>query len=198
MLFVVVQHARGFCYACPIQTYSGRGTLKKGCHPNEHAIAYTDGEDPTPLPNETLSKMSIPIVRSSTGIRPLPRAARIRFGRGQAIQYNVKAKDIGRVREDHVPLLVSYWKTELGTASGPRTQSDSDATDQVSSQIDTTRLVSISQRFSDTYTDMPKARVSSLFPVRGWDRPTRTRSSGLCTYAYKSNVGKLQRAQRSS
>ena len=117
MLFVVVQSARGFCYACPIQTYSGRGTLKKGCHPSEHAIAHTEGEQPAPFPDETLVKTPIPILRSSTDIKPLSRAARIRFGRGQAIQYNVKAKDIGRVKEDYIPLLVRYWQMEIGTAS---------------------------------------------------------------------------------
>ncbi|KAF2262816.1 hypothetical protein CC78DRAFT_582140 [Lojkania enalia] len=113
--FVCVQNARGFCYACPVLTYGGQGTLKSGCDPQEHSIMYLRGDVPTLLPGEkSLQKEPIEIVPAASDRKILDHTSRIRFGRGQAIQYNVKAKDIGHVSEEHIPLLVRYWREEMG------------------------------------------------------------------------------------
>lgn len=76
------------------------------------------GDQPTLLHNEKpLAKQSIEIVPASLEIGSLARASRIRFGKAQPIQHNVKAKDIGHVRDEHIPLLVSYWRMEMGMDS---------------------------------------------------------------------------------
>lgn len=132
--FIVSQEARGFCYAwsviylimlanansnSPIETYGGKATLKPGCNPSEHAVVYMRGDQPSLLLNENgMTKSPIEIIPSSSSIKSLPRAARIRLGRGQVIKHNVRAKDIGRVRDEDIPLLVSYWRLEIGRGMG--------------------------------------------------------------------------------
>jgi hypothetical protein len=77
------------------------------------------GDQPSLLPNEKeMTKQAIEVVPSSHDIGSLARASRVRFGKAQPIQHNVKAKDIGYVKEEHVPLLVSYWRTEMGMDLG--------------------------------------------------------------------------------
>jgi hypothetical protein len=98
-----------------IQTYGNRATMRRGCNPKEHAIAYMDGEEPSLLTGEQpLTKAPIAIVPSTPNSVSLSRASRIRFGRGYALQNNIKAKDIGHVRADHIGRLVSYWRMEMG------------------------------------------------------------------------------------
>jgi hypothetical protein len=102
-----------------IQTYGGRGTLRHGCNPIEHAIVYMKGDQPSLLQDEKeMTKQAIEVIPASRDIGSLARASRIRFGKAQPIQHNVKAKDIGHVSEEHIPLLVSYWWLEMGMNSG--------------------------------------------------------------------------------
>ncbi|KAF2464455.1 uncharacterized protein BDR25DRAFT_242405, partial [Lindgomyces ingoldianus] len=110
--FVVVRAKTEFCFACPIFTYSGQGTMKSGVRPKEHAIAYTWGSTPAPLPGETgLEKAPIPII-GVEGEPPLDRASRIYFGIHHPIQYNVKVRDLGSVYSSYVPTLIGYWSLE--------------------------------------------------------------------------------------
>jgi hypothetical protein len=44
----------------------------------------------------------------------LPIASRIYFGIQHPVQYNVKVKDLGYVREDCVATLLGYWHMEHG------------------------------------------------------------------------------------
>jgi hypothetical protein len=116
--FVVVQDGRGLCYACPILTYGGRGTTKPGCCPEEHAIAYMRGSRPTLLEGEQgITKSPIEITPANEDTKVLDPASRIRFGRGQAIQHNVRAKEIGEVVDDHKNMLVTHWKQEICAGS---------------------------------------------------------------------------------
>ncbi|CAN9477597.1 unnamed protein product [Alternaria alternata] len=111
--FVVLQDNHGFVYACPIGTYAGRGTLKKGCFPWEHAIVYLSGTDPETcyLPGEYESgmvKKPIEIVPVDSSIT-LRSESRIRFGKTYPIEKNVKVKDIGMVHPNHLGKLFQYW-----------------------------------------------------------------------------------------
>jgi hypothetical protein len=112
--FVVVEDKHGFVYACGIGTYSGRGTLKSGINPAEHAIVYLSGTDPEScyLPGEreagmTREPIEVVPVDSSVRIRP---ESRIRFGKTYPIEKNVKVKDIGIVHPSHTYKLVAYWQ----------------------------------------------------------------------------------------
>ncbi|KAH3953826.1 hypothetical protein HBH53_028300 [Parastagonospora nodorum] len=110
--FIVVRNRKAFCYAVPIFTYHGQGTLKSGVVPQEHAIAYSYGTTPQLLPaEEPLSKGPICIV-TNEGEKSLSQASRIFFGIHHPIQYNVKVKDLGYVHPNEVPRFLGYWTME--------------------------------------------------------------------------------------
>ncbi|KAK1917731.1 hypothetical protein P3342_000445 [Pyrenophora teres f. teres] len=110
--FIVVRKKREFCYACPIFTYSGRATTKGGVVPGEHSIVYSRGTDPLLLPHEHgITKPPI-VVDMTAGESYLDVASRIYFGIHHPIQYNVKVKDVGRVPEEAIPLLIGNWREE--------------------------------------------------------------------------------------
>ncbi|KAH4177157.1 hypothetical protein HBH98_180920 [Parastagonospora nodorum] len=110
--FIVVRNRKAFCYAVPIFTYHGQGTLKSGVDPQEHAIAYSHGMTPQLIRGEKpLVKAPICIVMNE-GVGSLPPASRIRFGIHHPIQYNVKVKDLGYVHPNEVPRFLGYWTME--------------------------------------------------------------------------------------
>ncbi|CAO2654004.1 Nn.00g107370.m01.CDS01 [Neocucurbitaria sp. VM-36] len=112
--FIIVRQKREFCYAVPIFSYSGQGTLKNGVVPDEHAIAYSYGQYPQLIPGEQqLSKTPICVVMNQ-GEQALSRASRIYFGIHHPIQYNVKVKDLGYVHPEFMPALRGYWNMENG------------------------------------------------------------------------------------
>ncbi|KAF2815406.1 uncharacterized protein BDZ99DRAFT_377956 [Mytilinidion resinicola] len=113
--FVAVENKAGFCYACPIFTYGGRGTLKPGCRPAEHAIIYyTTLQSPTLLPGENeLRYEPIGVLPPAAERQPLNVACRIRFGKLYPIEWNVKVKDLGRVADEDMGRLIHYYKSEL-------------------------------------------------------------------------------------
>jgi hypothetical protein len=112
--FVVVRQKREFCFACPIYTYSGRGTTKHGVQASEHGIAYSSGSQPTLLPGEFgITKVSLPVIMTP-GERFLDTASRIYYGIHHPIQYNVKVKDVGHVVPELVYKLIDNWKEEDG------------------------------------------------------------------------------------
>lgn len=112
--FVIVQvrKKKHFVKACPITTYSKRGTLKRNCYPPEHAVAYFYGTQPGYLPGEDgMTKEPIEIY-PSTSAEIMEPASRIRFGRTYPVEWNVKVKDIGRVMDSHMTRLIQYWRDE--------------------------------------------------------------------------------------
>jgi hypothetical protein len=98
----------------PIYTYSGRGTTKRGVHPQEHAIAYSWGHTPALTTGESgITLPSIPVVMADA--QPaLHAASRIYFGLTQPIQYNVKVKEVGYVPQDYTHTLLANWRTVDG------------------------------------------------------------------------------------
>ena len=110
--FIVVRQKREFCYACPIFTYSGKATTKRGVRASEHGIAHSWGQKPQLLPGEGgITKPDIPVVMA-TGVSDLHAASRIYYGIIHPIQYNVKVKEIGYVPPVQVPVLIGNWKAE--------------------------------------------------------------------------------------
>ncbi|KAH7062214.1 hypothetical protein B0J12DRAFT_230109 [Macrophomina phaseolina] len=112
--FVVVKEGRGFCYACPVSTYGGRGVGKRGLDPQTHAIIYTIGTQPSYVGGEVaLEKSPIPIIPAEN-TAPLTTASRINFAIHHPIQHNVKVKDLGIVHPNVVPTLIQYARSESG------------------------------------------------------------------------------------
>ncbi|KAI4673437.1 uncharacterized protein J4E84_011079 [Alternaria hordeiaustralica] len=114
-----------------IGTYPGRGTLKDGCNPAEHTIVYFSGTDPAScyIPGEYergMTKEPIEVVPAEPNEK-IRRESRIRFGKVYPIEMNVKVKDIGRVREDQISALISYWAQENHTPTLAYTPSSSTA-----------------------------------------------------------------------
>ncbi|KAF2996444.1 hypothetical protein E8E13_003705 [Curvularia kusanoi] len=111
--FIVVRPRREYCFACPVFTYSGRGTTKPGVHADEHAVAYDLKKTPLLLPGETgITKASIGVNMEEN--ETLTKASRIYFGIHHPIQYNVKVKNIGCVCAEHIPSLIGSWREEDG------------------------------------------------------------------------------------
>ncbi|KAF2450488.1 hypothetical protein P171DRAFT_349715, partial [Karstenula rhodostoma CBS 690.94] len=107
--FVVVRQKREFCYACPINTYSSHGTTKRGARPQEHGVAYSMGHSPILIPGEPHDIMPAIAVIMADPQEPLHPASRIYLGLHQAIQYNVKVKEVGLVAESHLDTLMQNW-----------------------------------------------------------------------------------------
>ncbi|OCL11717.1 hypothetical protein AOQ84DRAFT_386634 [Glonium stellatum] len=119
--FVVVREKRGFCYACPISTYSGRGTAKAGVNPDEHAVVYSLPSSPLLVDGEAaLAKCPIRVIPASPDIKFAP-ASRINFAINYPIQHNLKVKDIGVVANEDRLNLILYWMVE--NAAGSETHS---------------------------------------------------------------------------
>ncbi|KAF2030976.1 hypothetical protein EK21DRAFT_28836, partial [Setomelanomma holmii] len=110
--FIVIRTKREFCYACPIFTYSGKATTKRGVRPKEHGIAYSWGSQPQLIPGEAgMTKPSIAVVMAQ-GVPLLHAASRIYYGIIHPTQLNVKVKEIGYVPTEQVPYLIGNWKEE--------------------------------------------------------------------------------------
>ncbi|KAH8727754.1 hypothetical protein GQ44DRAFT_69853 [Phaeosphaeriaceae sp. PMI808] len=129
--FVVVGTRRGFCYAC------NQGTKKSGISPEEHAIVYSEGYSPCLLEGERpLTKRPICVVMTTAEqSRPLTKSSRICFGIHHPIQYNVKVKHIGEVKEKDIPDLLGYWKMENQIANNP-VETIAEASNSHSSTLD--------------------------------------------------------------
>ncbi|KAF2758936.1 hypothetical protein EJ05DRAFT_475176 [Pseudovirgaria hyperparasitica] len=111
--FVVVKDDRGYCLACPVATYRGRGTTKRGVNPKQHAVIFTTNSGPNWMQGETeMDKDPIGVDAADPSIRLGP-ASRINFGQVHCIQHNVKVKDLGVVRLEDLPKLVAYWRAEM-------------------------------------------------------------------------------------
>jgi hypothetical protein len=99
-------------FGSPIFTYYGQATTKSGVVPDEHAIAYSLGQQPELVQGEAkLRKVPIPIVMEENN-RPLVAASRIYFAIHHPIQYNVKVKNLGYVHPDYLPTFLGYWNQE--------------------------------------------------------------------------------------
>ncbi|KAF2469462.1 uncharacterized protein BDR25DRAFT_304534 [Lindgomyces ingoldianus] len=112
--FVIVKVNRGFVYACPISTYSGRGTTKPGCNPAEHAIIYFQGSSPQYVQGEYgngMVKEPIEVTPATSGLTMAP-ASRLRFGKIYPVEWNVKVKDIGDVVPEDLSKLLNYYQEE--------------------------------------------------------------------------------------
>lgn len=80
--------------------------------PDEHAIAYSLGTQPSLVHGEVpLAKAAIPIVMDD-GATPLVAASRIYFAIHHPISYNVKVKSLGHVHPEWLATFLGYWHQE--------------------------------------------------------------------------------------
>ncbi|KAF2114167.1 hypothetical protein BDV96DRAFT_577692 [Lophiotrema nucula] len=110
--FVVIQNKGTFSQCIPIQTYRRQGAKKRGLVVQDHAIIYTSNEEPELLDGEEITKQAIHV--NSTRGETLESESRINFGKPYAVEHNCKVLDIGMVNDDHVHLLVNYFRQAMG------------------------------------------------------------------------------------
>lgn len=115
--FVVVKPKNGYCWAIPINSYSGNGLTSKNMIMQDkyaHCIIYSKGSQPRRLTGEPhLTKKPI-VATMADGEPSLNNASRLNFGKMQSIEYNIRVKDVGLI-DDAVGLkrLTSYFKQEI-------------------------------------------------------------------------------------
>jgi hypothetical protein len=99
-----------------ISTYGGRGTLKQGCTPSEHAVVYLTGTQPTLLDGEWERGMTKdPIeIEPTSATETMGPTSRLRFGKIHSIEWNVKVREIGVVSRKHMSKLLAYYQEEDG------------------------------------------------------------------------------------
>ena len=98
----------------PVNTYRGKGTLRKGVISDCHAMIYHGEfgtEPPELLPGEQLILEAIRVQPSKNG--ELDPAARINFGKQYAVEHNVKVLDLGVVSDEAQHNLRVYFSQAL-------------------------------------------------------------------------------------
>jgi hypothetical protein len=93
--FVVVNDRKGHCVCLPILTYGGKGTWKKGVHPDDHAVIYSS-DTPPETPDEKLNNPPIRVKLTSKAEK-LDRMARINYAKVYTVEHNVKVLFIGNI-----------------------------------------------------------------------------------------------------
>ncbi|KAF2673763.1 hypothetical protein BT63DRAFT_410727 [Microthyrium microscopicum] len=113
--FVVVREGKGYCSCLPINTYNRKGVAKTGVLKWQHAIAFSQKDEPRPFPDEMPTEQGErPMM---PGIRVVPKSrtekldsrARIDFGRIYTVEHNVKVYDFGNADEVFVARLLDQW-----------------------------------------------------------------------------------------
>jgi len=116
--FVVIRPGRDSCAALPISTYGGKGVGKKGITKSDHAIIYT-GNLPQLLPSENPGREEDPIQPVAIRVDPddrqnvLDPTSRLDIRGVRTIQYNVKAKALGKVNDRSLPDLDTLFRNVL-------------------------------------------------------------------------------------
>ena len=86
--------------------------MKAGIAVEDHAIIYTGPEGSEPpdiLPGEGITKLALRVEPDGSEEKLDP-ISRINFGKTYTVEHNVKVLSIGLVAEEHLDLLVHYWR----------------------------------------------------------------------------------------
>jgi len=113
--FIVINNKGTSSQCIPIQTYGGRGAVKRSLVIQDHAIVYTEYQGvgpPRALPGEEgINKR--PLRMKPNMDHPesrLDKASRINFGKVYAIEHNVRVLNIGKISDEDMHLLVHYYR----------------------------------------------------------------------------------------
>lgn len=114
--FIIVQTFKGHSIGVPISTYGDQGTKKNGCHPEVHAMIYTN-----PKPDYLQGEMPLPnpeIRMAQSGRDTLAIASRINYTKRYTIEHNLSVCFIGRIAKESSD---DFWMTfnTLNTVAPP-------------------------------------------------------------------------------
>jgi hypothetical protein len=103
--FVVIKPGKGHCLCSPIHTYRGRGTLKEGVNPKEHAAIYLKSKGVELLPGEKMTIEPFPLILENEKNVQIDISSRINFGKIYTVEHNVRVLNVGRIDPTSVPRL---------------------------------------------------------------------------------------------
>lgn len=133
--FVIVKatSTRRYCWAIPINSYSGRGLTDKRMLEDEkqaHTIIHGIGSEPVRMKGEIeLDKEPI-AVKMEPGEELTP-SSRLHFGKVQCIDWNVRLKKIGRiVDKKNMRRLILYFKEEFHKGDDTTTEAEESQVDR--------------------------------------------------------------------
>lgn len=112
---IVVRNGHGSCWCVPIETYGGQGLKKRGLMYSDihsHAVVYDAELEPSYLPNEPVSNKGSIAIEIANGVTLAPEA-RVHLGKPHNVEWNVKVKFIGNVREIDLKRFVVYVQQQL-------------------------------------------------------------------------------------
>lgn len=115
--FVVVKRGHGHSWCIPISTYNGQGVAKRGFRQvdiDAHAIVYSGESAPGRLAREPAMIKRPLAVECSRGQRLDP-ASRVDFSKVHTVEHNVRAQDIGMIRESSYRRFMDYWEEEVSS-----------------------------------------------------------------------------------
>jgi hypothetical protein len=100
---IVSEKNRGHSICIPILTYGNQGVLKRGVHPEDHAVVYSSRRDgPYVLEREKglMSKhpIRIEVINDAQKLDPL---SRLNYAKLYTVEHNVKVCFIGRVARNY-------------------------------------------------------------------------------------------------
>lgn len=109
----VVKEGHGFCWCVPVNTYNGKGVVKKGFNASDraaHAIIYMKDQSPYLNDDEhDISKRPIMVIPAADD-QKLDPMSRLNFGKVHTVEHNLKVMDVGRVDARSRPYFQSYWE----------------------------------------------------------------------------------------
>jgi hypothetical protein len=106
--FIVLREMQHCCLCLPLNTYGHQGTEKDRIRAGDYAAVYTMGSKPNVGTAERMSKKPFPIIIEDPRERIDPRS-RLNFGQVYTIQHNLKVLKIGRIPDEYLPILNSYF-----------------------------------------------------------------------------------------
>jgi hypothetical protein len=115
--FVVIKPGKGHCLCSPIHTYRGRGTLKEGVNPKEHAAIYLKSKGVELLPGEKLAIEPFPLILENDKNVQIDISSRINFGKIYTVEHNVRVLNVGRIEPTSVPRLRQFFSFNPPTSA---------------------------------------------------------------------------------
>lgn len=128
--FVIVKAPlnRRYCWAIPINSYSGRGLTDKNMSDDEkqaHTIIHAVGSLPVRIKSEVKLDKEPIAVKMEPGEELTP-SSRLHFGKVQCIDWNIRVKKIGRiVDKKNMRRLTLYFKQEFQKGDDTTTEVES-------------------------------------------------------------------------
>ena len=111
---IVSEKNKGHSICIPILTYGNQGVLKRGVHPEDHAVVYSSkSEGPYVLEREkglmTKHPIRVEVIKETHKLDPL---SRLNYAKLYTVEHNVKVLFIGKVAKNYErDVRYSYMET---------------------------------------------------------------------------------------